>query len=233
MDLGLLQRDVAAVIGVSKAALLMWEEGRSRPAVHFWPAIVSFLGLPAVGAARVSSRAGSCVSTNSRLDPSSTGGGPRDDSARCRLMGVGRASSDSTVSKKTGRTPRTSIVRVKRTAAAALIHAEVPDGVLTRHSTLATGHGLVRGPEGNGPVRRAATRNGEQRRNDVATAVLMHAGPPDGVLTRHRKWNVAEGTVKKSAATRSLTWLSKNACQVWEGGPGRPPRSRRVDRAAS
>ncbi len=44
MDLGLLQRDVAAIIGVSKAALLMWEKGRSRPEVHFWPAIISFLG---------------------------------------------------------------------------------------------------------------------------------------------------------------------------------------------
>ncbi len=53
MDLGLLQRDVAGIIGVSKAALLMWEKGRSRPTVHFRPAIVSFLGLPAVGAATV------------------------------------------------------------------------------------------------------------------------------------------------------------------------------------
>ena len=43
MDLELVQRDAARVIGASEAALLMWEKGRSSPEIRFWPAILSFL----------------------------------------------------------------------------------------------------------------------------------------------------------------------------------------------
>ncbi len=44
MDLELLQREVADRIGCSKAALLMWEKGRSYPEIRLWPAILEFLG---------------------------------------------------------------------------------------------------------------------------------------------------------------------------------------------
>ena len=44
MDLGLLQRELAPVLGCSKAALLMWEKGHSKPETRFWPAIIRFLG---------------------------------------------------------------------------------------------------------------------------------------------------------------------------------------------
>ena len=44
MDLELLQREVAERIGCSKAALLMWEKGRSSPEIRFWPGIFRFLG---------------------------------------------------------------------------------------------------------------------------------------------------------------------------------------------
>lgn len=44
MDLGLLQRQVAAEIGVSSATLLLWEKGRARPEIRHWPRIIRFLG---------------------------------------------------------------------------------------------------------------------------------------------------------------------------------------------
>ncbi len=43
MDLQLLQREAAELLGCSKAALLMWEMGRSSPEIRFWPRIVRFL----------------------------------------------------------------------------------------------------------------------------------------------------------------------------------------------
>ncbi len=44
MDLGLLQADVAAKIGVCEASVWNWETGRNEPELRFIPAIISFLG---------------------------------------------------------------------------------------------------------------------------------------------------------------------------------------------
>ena len=44
LDLGLLQREVAAEIGVSTQTLQYWEVGRHQPAVRNLPAIARFLG---------------------------------------------------------------------------------------------------------------------------------------------------------------------------------------------
>jgi transcriptional regulator with XRE-family HTH domain len=44
LDLGLLQRDVALRLGVSKSAVMNWERGRTEPMIRFLPAIIRFLG---------------------------------------------------------------------------------------------------------------------------------------------------------------------------------------------
>lgn len=44
LDLGLIQREVAKEIAVSKATLYNWEKGRSEPEIRFYPAIIRFLG---------------------------------------------------------------------------------------------------------------------------------------------------------------------------------------------
>jgi transcriptional regulator with XRE-family HTH domain len=44
LDLGLLQRDVALRLGVSKSAGENWERGRTEPELRFLPAIIGFLG---------------------------------------------------------------------------------------------------------------------------------------------------------------------------------------------
>lgn len=44
MDLGLLQKDVAERIGVSRDTFRNWEAGRTEPAVQHVPRIVGFLG---------------------------------------------------------------------------------------------------------------------------------------------------------------------------------------------
>lgn len=44
IDLGLLQREVAARIGVEKATLMNWELGHTAPAPAAYPAIIAFLG---------------------------------------------------------------------------------------------------------------------------------------------------------------------------------------------
>lgn len=44
LELGLLQREVAELIGVSENCLTYWENNRSLPQVHSYPTIVSFLG---------------------------------------------------------------------------------------------------------------------------------------------------------------------------------------------
>jgi len=52
MDRGLLQRDVARVVGVDKWTVLNWERGKTQPVVRYYPAIIAFLGynpLPAAG----------------------------------------------------------------------------------------------------------------------------------------------------------------------------------------
>ena len=43
MDLGLLQKDVAATLGVSPGSVFHWETGVHEPAIRFWPQIVDFL----------------------------------------------------------------------------------------------------------------------------------------------------------------------------------------------
>jgi transcriptional regulator with XRE-family HTH domain len=49
LDLGLLQREVAQEIGVTKCTIQYWETNRVAPALRFRPRIVSFLGYPAYG----------------------------------------------------------------------------------------------------------------------------------------------------------------------------------------
>jgi transcriptional regulator with XRE-family HTH domain len=44
LDLGLIQKEVAKEIRVSKATLFNWEKGRSEPEIRFYPAIIRFLG---------------------------------------------------------------------------------------------------------------------------------------------------------------------------------------------
>jgi len=44
LDLGLLQRELAKLLGVSVASLGHWELGNASPATRFLPAILRFLG---------------------------------------------------------------------------------------------------------------------------------------------------------------------------------------------
>ena len=44
LELRLLQREVATIIGVSEDCITYWENGRSDPQVHFYPAIIAYLG---------------------------------------------------------------------------------------------------------------------------------------------------------------------------------------------
>jgi transcriptional regulator with XRE-family HTH domain len=44
MDLGLLQRELAERLGVSKASVWLWESGRQAPALRQWPRLIVFLG---------------------------------------------------------------------------------------------------------------------------------------------------------------------------------------------
>jgi transcriptional regulator with XRE-family HTH domain len=44
LDLGLLQRDVAAQIGVSQDTIYNWERNANSPQVHELPAVIRFLG---------------------------------------------------------------------------------------------------------------------------------------------------------------------------------------------
>ncbi len=44
MDLGLLQKDVAATLGVSIESVFHWETGLYEPANRYWPKIIGFLG---------------------------------------------------------------------------------------------------------------------------------------------------------------------------------------------
>lgn len=44
LELGLLQRRVAEIIGVCEDTITYWENGRSTPHVHYYPKIINFLG---------------------------------------------------------------------------------------------------------------------------------------------------------------------------------------------
>jgi DNA-binding XRE family transcriptional regulator len=44
IGLGLLQREVSAILAVSEDTVTYWENGRAHPQVHCYPAIISFLG---------------------------------------------------------------------------------------------------------------------------------------------------------------------------------------------
>jgi len=43
LDLGLLQKDVAKLIGVSEDCITFWENGRSKPQKRFYLLIIKFL----------------------------------------------------------------------------------------------------------------------------------------------------------------------------------------------
>lgn len=44
MDKGLLQKEVAVLLGVSEDSITYWENERSHPQVQFYPAIINLLG---------------------------------------------------------------------------------------------------------------------------------------------------------------------------------------------
>ncbi len=44
MDLGLLQKEAAARLGIDDATLWNWEHDKGSPAVRHWPALLAFLG---------------------------------------------------------------------------------------------------------------------------------------------------------------------------------------------
>jgi transcriptional regulator with XRE-family HTH domain len=44
LDLGLLQKDVARMIGVKEETIYNWENNRSSPQLHYAPGIIEFLG---------------------------------------------------------------------------------------------------------------------------------------------------------------------------------------------
>lgn len=50
IQLRLLQKDVAEQIGVIEDSITGWENGRSNPQIHFYPAIIAFLGYYPFGA---------------------------------------------------------------------------------------------------------------------------------------------------------------------------------------
>ena len=43
-ELGLLQREVAELFGVTRYTIIQWEDGRSKPALKDTPALIKFLG---------------------------------------------------------------------------------------------------------------------------------------------------------------------------------------------
>ena len=44
LDLGLYQKDVARIIGVTTDTITYWEKGRAEPGIRYMPRIVDFLG---------------------------------------------------------------------------------------------------------------------------------------------------------------------------------------------
>lgn len=44
LELNLLQKDVAGIIGVSEDTITFWENGRAMPQVHLYPKVTKFLG---------------------------------------------------------------------------------------------------------------------------------------------------------------------------------------------
>jgi len=44
LDLGLFQREVASMLGVSLFTILQWESNKTAPGVHYIPKITDFLG---------------------------------------------------------------------------------------------------------------------------------------------------------------------------------------------
>jgi transcriptional regulator with XRE-family HTH domain len=44
MELKLLQKDVAKILGVTEDSITNWEKNRSVPQIHFFPGIINFLG---------------------------------------------------------------------------------------------------------------------------------------------------------------------------------------------
>ncbi len=43
-ELGLYQKDAAALLRVTQGTLIGWEKGRKDPAIQFWPRVIKFLG---------------------------------------------------------------------------------------------------------------------------------------------------------------------------------------------
>ncbi|MBI2401928.1 MAG: helix-turn-helix transcriptional regulator [Gemmatimonadetes bacterium] len=58
LDSGLLQREVAGILGVTVDTVRNWEVGRNRPSQRQWPRIIEFLGYVPSGATGDSSPLG-------------------------------------------------------------------------------------------------------------------------------------------------------------------------------
>jgi len=43
-ELGVFQKQVAALLGVNQWTYLLWEQDRTSPTVRFWPRVIKFLG---------------------------------------------------------------------------------------------------------------------------------------------------------------------------------------------
>ena len=43
-ELGLYQKDVAALLQVNQSTLIGWEKGRKEPVIQLWPWVIKFLG---------------------------------------------------------------------------------------------------------------------------------------------------------------------------------------------
>lgn len=44
LELNLLQKDVAAIVGVTEDCITLWEGGKSKPHVSYYPKLIQFLG---------------------------------------------------------------------------------------------------------------------------------------------------------------------------------------------
>jgi len=67
LDLGLLQKDVAKQIGVTKCTIQYWETNRVAPTLRFVPRIIEFLGYDPCGAAEPRSLAEELKARRKRL----------------------------------------------------------------------------------------------------------------------------------------------------------------------
>ena len=76
LDLGLLQREVAKVLGVDVDSVCQWEMGHRQPKVALFPGIIDFLGYVPGEAGRLDSRSARIARQLAGLSRSSWPSGP-------------------------------------------------------------------------------------------------------------------------------------------------------------